>query len=160
MEAWNFLLAGGALFNNLDYSFTAGREDGTFIVNKTQPGGGGKTLRNQFRIMSELIKSFDFVNSSPLTGGVFNVGQQEDLGIRALKVKDEVFVAYFCRKDTVSKNSQIEIDLPAESYLLVWTDTKTGKKTTQEFRNHKGGRINILTPAFSQDVAMLLKKSR
>ena len=30
MEGWEFLLAGGGLYNNLDYSFTAGHEDGTF----------------------------------------------------------------------------------------------------------------------------------
>ena len=30
MEAWDFLIAGGGLYNNLDYSFTAGHEDGTF----------------------------------------------------------------------------------------------------------------------------------
>ncbi len=33
-EAWNFILAGGGLFDNLDYSFTAGNEDGSFNVNK------------------------------------------------------------------------------------------------------------------------------
>jgi len=33
MEAWEFLLAGGALFNNLDYSFTAAHPDGTAEVN-------------------------------------------------------------------------------------------------------------------------------
>ena len=29
-EAWDFLIAGGGLFNNLDYSFAAGYENGTF----------------------------------------------------------------------------------------------------------------------------------
>ena len=41
MEAWDFLLAGGGLYNNLDYSFTVGHEDGTFRFPSTQPGGGG-----------------------------------------------------------------------------------------------------------------------
>jgi hypothetical protein len=30
MEAWEFLLTGGGLYNNLDYSFAVGHEDGTF----------------------------------------------------------------------------------------------------------------------------------
>ena len=34
--------AGGGLYNNLDYSFTAGHEDGTFALPEQQPGGGGK----------------------------------------------------------------------------------------------------------------------
>ena len=40
IEAWNFILAGGGLFNHLDYSFTAGHEDGTFVYPAKQPGGG------------------------------------------------------------------------------------------------------------------------
>ena len=39
-EAWAFIIAGGALFNNLDYSFTSDHEDGTFLYPPTQPGGG------------------------------------------------------------------------------------------------------------------------
>ena len=40
-EGWDFILAGGGLYNNLDYSFTVGHEDGTFVFPSTQPGGGG-----------------------------------------------------------------------------------------------------------------------
>ena len=39
-EAWDFIIAGGGLYNNLDYSFTADHEDGTFQYPDTQPGGG------------------------------------------------------------------------------------------------------------------------
>ena len=42
----SFLLSGGALFNNLDYSFTVGHEDGTDATNKA-PSGGGPALRRQ-----------------------------------------------------------------------------------------------------------------
>ena len=45
MEAWNFILAGGALFNHLDYSFTVGHEDGSFMFREGQPGGGGAADR-------------------------------------------------------------------------------------------------------------------
>ncbi len=31
VEAWEFMLAGGGLYNHLDYSFTVGDEDGTFV---------------------------------------------------------------------------------------------------------------------------------
>src|SRR5206468_4509362 len=48
-EAWEFMLAGGGLYNNLDYSFVAGQEDGTFRYPRTQPGGGGRALRRQLK---------------------------------------------------------------------------------------------------------------
>ena len=37
---------GGGLYNNLDYSFVAGHEDGTFVYPASQPGGG-PALRRQ-----------------------------------------------------------------------------------------------------------------
>ena len=46
MEAWRFILAGGALYNNLDYSFAAGNEKGDYQYPATQPGGGSIALRN------------------------------------------------------------------------------------------------------------------
>ena len=48
-EAWAFLLAGGAPYNNLDYSFAVGHEDGTFAYPATQPGGGNPGLRRHFQ---------------------------------------------------------------------------------------------------------------
>ena len=39
MEAWEFILAGGGLYNNLDYSFAVGYEDGTYQYHAKQPGG-------------------------------------------------------------------------------------------------------------------------
>ena len=54
-EGWDFLTAGGALFNNLDYSFTAENEDGSFVVAPGQPGGGGVTLRNQLKLLKDVF---------------------------------------------------------------------------------------------------------
>jgi hypothetical protein len=65
MEAWDFLVAGGGLFNNLDYSFTVGHEDGTFAFPPTQPGGGGVALRRQIRHLRELFAALDFIHMRP-----------------------------------------------------------------------------------------------
>ena len=43
-EGWNFILAGGAIYDNLDYSFSVSKPDGTLKVT-TSPGGGGVELR-------------------------------------------------------------------------------------------------------------------
>ena len=39
-EAWEFIIAGGAIYSNLDYSFTPAHPDGTLTDYKS-PGGGG-----------------------------------------------------------------------------------------------------------------------
>ncbi len=64
-EAWDFFVAGGALFNNLDYSFTAKNENGTFKVEKGQPGGGGISLRLQFKILRQVLSEIDFLKMRP-----------------------------------------------------------------------------------------------
>ena len=36
LEGWEFMLAGGGLYNHLDYSFAVGHEDGWFVNPPTQ----------------------------------------------------------------------------------------------------------------------------
>ena len=62
-QAWQFILSGGALFNNLDYSFFVGHEDGSGM--NTAPGGGSKALRFQLKLLSEFIHGFVLENLHP-----------------------------------------------------------------------------------------------
>ena len=73
-EAWDFLMAGGGLFNNLDYSFVAGMEDGTFVYPASQPGGGNPAFRREMAVLGAFIRGLDFIHMSPdvsvIRGGV------------------------------------------------------------------------------------------
>ncbi len=62
-QAWRFMLSGGGLFNNLDYSFTVGHEDGK-AENKA-PGGGSSTLRTQLAILKDFLDSFTLEDMHP-----------------------------------------------------------------------------------------------
>ena len=70
MEAWDFIFAGGGLFNHLDYSFTVGHENGTFEFPPTQPGGGGSTLRKQLTLLRGFVDGFDLLRLRPEPGRV------------------------------------------------------------------------------------------
>ena len=62
-QAWQFMLSGGGLFNNLDYSFYVGHEDG---LGKNQaPGGGSQALRFQLKILSEFLHGFNLTDLHP-----------------------------------------------------------------------------------------------
>ena len=71
-EGWDFIIAGGGLYNNLDYSFTPQHPRGDFLDYKS-PGGGSPALRKQLKILKDFIRSFDFIKMSPdnaiITGG-------------------------------------------------------------------------------------------
>src|SRR4030095_5633400 len=63
-EGWDFILAGGAIYNNLDYSFTTKVADGSFVAYKS-PGGGSPALRKQLRILRAFLHGFEFVKMMP-----------------------------------------------------------------------------------------------
>jgi Cellulase (glycosyl hydrolase family 5) len=159
-EAWNFILEGGGLFDNLDYSFSAGYEDGSLKVVSGQPGGGGKTLRNQLKILADFMKAFDFTDMEVIKTGRLTPVVSGEVQIRGLAKGNDIVALYFQRHDTLTKSSEFETVLPAGSYLLTWTDTKTGKESNDEINDHKGGIIKIATPYFCDDIALKILKSK
>ena len=156
-EAWNFILAGGALFNHLDYSFTTENEDGSNIVQKGEPGGGSKELRNQFRILAELMKSLNFINMKPVADEVVKP-DPSGTDIQGLFEEGKVWALYLTVKDTVATSSVIEVNLPAGSYNMTWIDTKTGVQTPENLNGHNGGWLQIKSPVYLEDIAIRIRK--
>lgn len=161
-EAWDFMLAGGALFNHLDYSFTTENEDGSHIIKKGQPGGGGKILRNQLHILHDFLDSIDYIHMAPDTGFI-RILKPDGSTVQTLSKKDDTYVCYFknfrIKKDTdseqkVSTVTEIEADLPRGTYKLFWLDTKNGKIDISQLNKIQEGRVRISTPAYMQDIAL------
>lgn len=63
-QAWRFLMEGGAVFNQLDFSFSVGKEVGSDSTYKS-PGGGSKELRRQLGVMKSLFGRFDITQLQP-----------------------------------------------------------------------------------------------
>ena len=70
VQGWEFMMAGGALYNNLDYSFTVGHERGDFRYPDKTPGGGSAALRAQLGFLRGFFDRFRFVRMSPCQGKV------------------------------------------------------------------------------------------
>lgn len=92
-EAWDFIIAGGGLFNNLDYSFVAGHEDGTFVYPDSQPGGGNTQFRREMKILREFIAGFDFIQMHP-DNSVIKGGQPLSGSARALVEPGKAMAIY------------------------------------------------------------------
>ncbi len=103
MEGWDFVIAGGGLYNNLDYSFTVGHEDGTFVYPPKQPGGGSPALRRQLRLLRDFMEGFDFVHMRP-DDSIIKGGVPPTLSARALVSPGRAYALYV-RPDVVTKFS-------------------------------------------------------
>ena len=158
IEAWRFLLAGGALFNHLDYSFTTENEDGSYIVQKGEPGAGSRELREQFKILAGFMSSLNYNNMKPAGTDVVKPGT-EGVSVEGLFEEGKVWALYLSVKDTVATTSIVDINLPEGSYKLIWTDTKNGSETPESHNGHKGGWLQIRSPEFLNDIALRIVKN-
>ncbi len=157
MEAWEFILAGGALYNNLDYSFVAGRERGDFVYPATQPGGGNPEFRRQLTVLRDFINSFDFARMKP--GKDFLVsGVPKEMRTHALVEDGRQYAACFFDPGNAAPQSlPLTLQLPAGSYALKWLDTLTGKVLKRE-RVKSPGPITITSPEFRREIALSIRR--
>jgi hypothetical protein len=151
IEAWDFIISGGGLFNNLDYSFAAGYEAGTFVYPASQPGGGNAGFRRQMKILADFIHGFDFVHMRPddavVKGGIPAGGTA-----RAL-VQPGKAMAIYIRGGGPS--TVLSVELPAGTWTAEWIDTKTGAVARTVMA--AGGSIRALeAPVYETDIALRL----
>ena len=158
-EGWEFILAGGGLYNNLDYSFVAGEEAGTFAFPPTQPGGGGVAFRAQMKTLRDFINAFDFIKMrpdiSPVKGGV-PIGARVQALVepgRAMAVYLRRPVARVAEAPATPSAAELMIDFPEGEWLATWVDPVSGKAT--QAPSIRGGGIRTLSaPPFETDIAL------
>jgi hypothetical protein len=153
-EGWDFIIAGGALYNNLDYSFTAKHPDGSFLE-YTSPGGGSPSLRRQLAILKDFIHGFDFIRMAP-DSAIIAGGIPEKATVRALAEPGKQYALYI----RGGRQANLKLDLPSGDYTAEWVNTKTGKTAGSEKLRHPGGAAEIRSPEYSGDIALRIKAIR
>jgi hypothetical protein len=152
-EGWDFMIAGGAIYDNLDYSFSVGHEDGS--GRPDAPGGGGTALRQQLRILKDFLEGFDFVRMKP-DNNVIRGELPPKTTARALAEAGRQYAVYV-RGDGVRK---LTVDLPSGEYRLQWVDTRKGPLGQAETVRHRGGLRTLEVPAFTEDIGLAMKGER
>lgn len=156
MEAWDFVIAGGGLFNHLDYSFVAGQENGTFQYPDTQPGGGSPALRRQLKVLADFINGFDFVRMRP-DNSVVSAGVPEGVTARTLAEPGRQYAIYLRPLPKTKKLQPAEsltLELPAGSYQAEWINVLDGNAIRSEQFQHAGGAKPLIAPQYRGDVAL------
>jgi hypothetical protein len=152
-EAWEFLLAGGALFSHLDYSFAVGHEDGTFQYPGTQPGGGNRGFRRQMRVLREFMESFDFVRMAP-HNDLLRGRLPEQTTAHVLAEPGQQYAVYLHGAGP----ADVSLDLPAAEYRAEWLNILTGAAAGEQRLSHQGGAATLKSPPFDPDIALRIKR--
>lgn len=152
-EGWDFLLAGGALYNNLDYSFTADTPDGTAVVKDPTPGGGGPALRAQLRVLKQFMERLPFLRMRPAPE-VYRGGLPEGASARVLAEPGKVYALYLRRG---AGPARLRLSVPPGRYRGEWVTPATGaaEPLTVEAA---GGETVLETPPYQDDLALRLTR--
>jgi hypothetical protein len=150
VEGWDFIIAGGGVYNNLDYSFTVGYEDGSADIDA--PGGGGPVFRKQLEVLKDFIKSFDFIKMKP-NNSVIKAGVPEKATARALVEPGRAYAIY------INGGKQVDLVLALDrgAYNAEWVNTKTGSVEKRESFRYAGGDRKMSSPKYTDDIALRIQ---
>jgi hypothetical protein len=178
IQAWDFLVAGGALYNNLDFSFTVGHERGNFVYQPYTPGGGSAELRRQLRVLIDFFNALPLREMAPANDIILKDSVLEGASVRALAKVGQVYVIYLhnghVRDNTTEKQNsgpqyavdtqvhktRVIVSVPAGSYDVIWMNTKTSEYLRRDFVTHAGGSLAVDGPSYTEDVVLWLTAER
>ncbi|NJK85409.1 MAG: hypothetical protein HC906_05010 [Bacteroidales bacterium] len=124
-QAWKFILAGGATYNNLDYSFTVGYEEGNYPIDEGTPGWGGPEFRKQLAVLKEFLESFSFISMKPANDFI-SVSNGELASFQAFSEPGKQYAIYLEK----GKNVELELSIPDGKYTALWINTLNGDVKT------------------------------
>jgi hypothetical protein len=158
VEAWEFIVGGGASFNQLNGLYTP-------------KDSAGKTPENAricraLQSLKEFIYSFDFLKMCPDKSFVVG-GIPAGTYCRGISQSGQQYALYLHHSTggkgsvyTVTPGNYIEklvLNLPAGSYKVDWVDPSTGSVVGTMHLTHPGGQTDFTTPEHSVDIALRIK---
>jgi hypothetical protein len=161
-NAWEFLMAGGAVYDNLDYSFAVGHEDGTAVQEKA-PGWGGPAFRRQLRTLKEFLEGFDLPAFVPRTslvvGGAANGAEvTQETTARAWALADEgrAYAVYLTRRRIAPV---LLLDVAPGAYRVEWLSPRTGASRDGGIVERRpGALLELPLPEYDEDLALGLRR--
>ncbi|MHC4642332.1 MAG: hypothetical protein ACYS32_11860 [Planctomycetota bacterium] len=150
LEGWDFIIAGGGVYSNLDFSFTVGHEDGSASIDA--PGGGGSELRKQLEILKDFINSFDFIQMKP-DNSIIKSGIPAKATARALAQPGQGYAIYI----NGGSEAELVLVLARGVYKAEWVNTKTGSVEKTETFRYGGGNRTLRSPKYTDDIALRIK---
>jgi hypothetical protein len=157
VEAWEFIVGGGAGFNQLNGLYTAALPDGNTPDNIQ--------ICTALRNLVTFMGSFDFVKMRQDKQTVTGVpkgaicrctsepGRQYAVYLH--HSKGERAAVYEVQPGDY--RAELQLDLPAGRYRAEWVDPAGGQTVAGETFVHAGGKRAVASPAYKVDIALRVK---
>ena len=160
VEAWEFILGGGASFNHLNSRYTAEDPAGNTPDNAQ--------VLSSLRNLKNFIYSFEFDKTHADKSFVVS-GVPRGVYCRGISQPGEQYALYLHHSDleehyeyyVVKPGHYHEIlvlDLPPGTYKADWVDPAAGSVVNTATFTHQGGNQNLTSPEYSVDIALRIKR--
>lgn len=161
IEAWEFMVGGGAAFNQLNGYFTAKDPSGDAPENRA--------VLAQLKVLKEFMAGLDIAvmrqDKRTVTGGVprrstcrciSNPGIQYALYLHHGLLNKNGLIY---ETEPGSHEETLKLNLPAGKYKAVWTNPASGKAIRTESAVSGGGEALLRTPAHGVDIALRIDRT-
>lgn len=157
IQGWQYLLSGGALYNNLDYTYQAnGYEDGTGTTAFHCNWYNGCTDRNmkyQLRHLLDFMNAFDFVHCKPMNEVILCMWGDKQAFVLGNPGKEYAFYEHG------GSHSGIQFMVVPGKYHLRWIHPADGTVLREdEIETDARGYFKVVEPAYTEDIACLIKR--
>jgi hypothetical protein len=150
-QAWRFILAGGGLYNNLDYSFTVGHESGDWPIPPGNPGWGGPAFREKLSYLVETINQVPF-SDMEFSDSILLDGKQGSQQLGLAKTGE----SYLVLIEEYDPESLIP-SVPEGEYVVTWRNIFSGQAAKQKMT--LDGNTPLIPPFKADPVVILIQKS-
>ncbi len=163
VEAWEFIVGGGASFNQLNSLYTVEDPAGNTPDNAQ--------VLSALRNLKDFIYSFDFVKmradkSFVVSGvpegvycrGISEPGEQYALYLHHSRLDPAPDMTYYIATPGHYIGEALVLDIPGGTYKAEWVDPAAGSAISSTTFMHQGGEMNLDVPAHTLDIALRIKR--
>lgn len=154
VEAWEFMLGGGAGFNQLNGLFSN--------INPDASGTEVDALLGQLRVLKQFLDRLNLLTlrrdpsliAAPLPAGCFGRGMSQPGKQVVLYLHHSQNADVYYIVQPGEYRDELVVRLDPGSYRAVWVDPQTGQERAVEGFDHNGGVRRMTTPVYSVDIAL------
>ncbi|MES2460102.1 MAG: hypothetical protein V4671_05930 [Armatimonadota bacterium] len=155
-EAWRFLLAGGAIFSHLDYSFTVQHPDGTAPIGGKTPGYGGADLRQQLGFLRRFLEDAKVWEMSPLDDIISSL--PSELSAQVMGIPGERYALYL--EGVAPSGGDLQFRIGTGEFTITWHDPVACRPIGQAVNLQSGGDLKVSAPGeHSGELALLITRT-